>query len=171
MDMVKYTTTSQRYWLMPGASWLIFIRTGNFSPSACCLTGVGVGTELLKPWPLKFIIDTVLVDEPPSFRARSADPGPPWSDKTACSPRLCVGILLIFLSASTLNLVSKYLLVKVSLRVLTQVRCDLFRHLQRLSLRFHDRNRVGDSLYTLNTNIYSFRGSSAMASCRSLRQA
>ena len=27
------------------------------------LTGLGIGTELLKPWPLKFIIDTVLVDE------------------------------------------------------------------------------------------------------------
>jgi ATP-binding cassette subfamily B protein/subfamily B ATP-binding cassette protein MsbA len=123
------------------------------------LTGLGIATELLKPWPLKVIIDTVLVDEAPASSGIDqmilALLG---ADKGMLLAVLCVGILVLYLSASTLNLVSKYLLVKVSLRVLTQVRCDLFRHLQRLSLRFHDRNRIGDSLYTLNTNIYAIQG-------------
>ena len=123
------------------------------------LTGLGIATELLKPWPLKVIIDTVLVDEAPASSGIDqmilALLG---ADKRMLLAVLCVGILVLYLSASTLNLVSKYLLVKVSLRVLTQVRCDLFRHLQRLSLRFHDRNRIGDSLYTLNTNIYAIQG-------------
>lgn len=122
------------------------------------LTGAGVGTELLKPWPLKFIIDTVLVNEPATSGSDQLIRAILGTDKAILLAALCVAILLIYLSAGTLNLVSKYLLVKVSLRVLTQVRCDLFRHLQRLSLRFHDRNRVGDSLYTLNTNIYSIQG-------------
>jgi ATP-binding cassette subfamily B protein len=122
------------------------------------LTGLGIGTELLKPWPLKFIIDTVLVDEPSGSGIDQMILAILGADKSTLLAALCVGIMLIYLSAGTLNLVSKYLLVKVSLRVLTQVRCDLFRHLQRLSLRFHDRNRIGDSLYTLNTNIYSIQG-------------
>jgi ATP-binding cassette, subfamily B, bacterial len=122
------------------------------------LTGLGIGTELLKPWPLKFIIDSVLVDETPAAGLDQTILVILGADKSALLAILCVGILAIYLSASTLNLVSKYLLVKVSLRVLTQLRCDLFRHLQRLSLRFHDRNRIGDSLYTLNTNIYAIQG-------------
>ena len=122
------------------------------------LTGLGIGTELLKPWPLKFIIDTVLVEEASTSTVDWTILTILGSEKAMVLTVLCIGILFIYLSASTLNLVSKYLLVKVSLRVLTQVRCDLFRHLQRLSLRFHDRNRIGDSLYTLNTNIYAIQG-------------
>ena len=122
------------------------------------LTGLGIGTELLKPWPLKFIIDTVLVDDAPGSAIDQTILAWLGTNKSTLLAALCVGILTIYLSAGTLNLVSKYLLVKVSLRVLTQLRCDLFRHLQRLSLRFHDRNRIGDSLYTLNTNIYSIQG-------------
>ena len=122
------------------------------------LTGLGIGTELLKPWPLKFIIDTVLVDDAPGSGIDQTFLSLFGSDKSTLLAALCIGILAVYLSAGSLNLVSKYLLVKVSLRVLTQVRCDLFRHLQRLSLRFHDRNRIGDSLYTLNTNIYAIQG-------------
>ena len=122
------------------------------------LTGLGIGTELLKPWPLKFIIDSVLVDDAPGSGIDQTLLALLGADRSALLATLCVGILVVYLSAGTLQLVSKYLLVKVSLRVLTQVRCDLFRHLQRLSLRFHDRNRLGDSLYTLNTNIYAMQG-------------
>lgn len=121
------------------------------------LTGLGIGTELLKPWPLKVIIDTILSDEAPTGGLDHVVLALFGHDKSLLLPVLCVGILAIYLSAGSLNLVSKYLLVKVSLRALTQVRCDLFRHLQRLSFRFHDRHRVGDSLYTLNTNIYAIQ--------------
>ncbi|HSF31958.1 MAG TPA: ABC transporter ATP-binding protein [Candidatus Tectomicrobia bacterium] len=122
------------------------------------LTGMGIGAELLKPWPLKFIIDSVLVDDAPASGIDQTLLAVLGVEKSALLAILCVGILAIYLGASTLNLVSKYLLVKVSLRVLTQLRCDLFRHLQRLSLRFHDRHRIGDSLYTLNTNSYAIQG-------------
>ena len=122
------------------------------------ITGLGIGTDLLKPWPLKFIIDTVLVDEAAGSKIDQTVRALFGTDKSALLTALCVGILVVYLSAGTLNLVSKYLLVKLSLRVQTQLRCDLFRHLQRLSLRFHDHNRIGDSLYTLNTNIYAIQG-------------
>jgi ABC-type multidrug transport system fused ATPase/permease subunit len=122
------------------------------------LTGLGIGTELLKPWPLKVIIDTILGGQAPASWIDQTILTLFEHDKAALLLVLCIGILGIYASTSSLNLVSKYLLVKVSLRVLTQVRCDLFRHLQRLSFRFHDRHRIGDSLYTLNTNIYALQG-------------
>jgi ATP-binding cassette, subfamily B, bacterial len=138
---------------------LAYFRTHwQFLSVGLLLTGLGIGTELLKPWPLKFIIDTVLVDEAPGSGIDQTILAILGAHKSTLLAILCIGVLVIYVSAGTLNLVSKYLLVKTSLRVLTQVRCDLFRHLQRLSLRFHDRNRIGDSLYTLNTNIYAIQG-------------
>src|SRR5215831_1076220 len=122
------------------------------------VTGLGIGTELLKPWPLKVIIDTILGGQAPTSWIDQAILKLFENNKEILLLVLCIGILGIYASTSSLNLVSKYLLVKVSLRVLTQVRCDLFRHLQRLSFRFHDRHRIGDSLYTLNTNIYALQG-------------
>lgn len=122
------------------------------------VTGLGIGTELLKPWPLKVIIDTILGGQTPVSWIDQTVLNLFAHDKAALLLVLCIGILGVYASTSSLNLVSKYLLVKISLRVLTQVRCDLFRHLQRLSFRFHDRHRIGDSLYTLNTNIYALQG-------------
>jgi ABC-type multidrug transport system fused ATPase/permease subunit len=122
------------------------------------LTGLGIATELLKPWPLKFIVDMVLADDVPASRIDQTILTLLGDDKAVLLVAFCLGILAVYVSAGSLNLVSKYLLVKVSLRVLTQLRCDLFRHLQRLSLGFHDRHRIGDSLYTLNTNIYAIQG-------------
>jgi ATP-binding cassette subfamily B protein/subfamily B ATP-binding cassette protein MsbA len=121
------------------------------------LTGLGIGAELLKPWPLKVVIDAILQDEPPAAGVDAWILAQFGYDKAMLLPALCAAILAIYLGAGSLDLVSKYLLIKVSLRVLTQVRCELFRHLQRLSFRFHDRHRVGDSLYTLNTNIYAIQ--------------
>jgi ATP-binding cassette, subfamily B, bacterial len=122
------------------------------------LTGLGISTDLLKPWPLKFIVDTVLADNALASGIDRTILTWLGTDKSTLLVVFCLAILIAYLCTGTLNLVGKYLLIKVSLRVLTQVRCDLFRHLQRLSMRFHDGNRVGDSLYTLNTNIYSIQG-------------
>jgi ATP-binding cassette subfamily B protein/subfamily B ATP-binding cassette protein MsbA len=121
------------------------------------LIAVGIGAELLKPWPLKVIIDTVL----------STGTADSWfdrgilallgSDKSRLLLALCGGILVIHLSGSSFNLLSKAMLARIGLRVLAQVRYELFRHLQRLSFWFHDRNRIGDSVYTLNTNVYAIQ--------------
>jgi len=93
------------------------------------LTGLGIGTELLKPWPLKFIVDAVLVDESPGSGIDQTILAILGGEKSTLLAALCAGILAVYLSAGTLNLVSKYLLVKVSLRFLRAeariVRADL----------------------------------------------
>src|SRR5262245_62897346 len=81
------------------------------------LTGLGIGTELLKPWPLKFIIDTILVNESPGSGIDRTILDILGAEKSTLLAALCVSIMVVYLSAGTMNLVSKYLLVKVSLRV------------------------------------------------------
>jgi ATP-binding cassette subfamily B protein/subfamily B ATP-binding cassette protein MsbA len=46
-----------------------------------------------------------------------------------------------------LNLVTNYIFVKVGLQSLLKIRTDLYSHLQRLSLKFHDARRSADSSF------------------------
>ena len=53
-----------------------------------------------------------------------------------------------------LTVLSTYILVAIGLRMVFRLRCHVFDHLQRLSLRFHDATPVGDSLYRVTWDTY-----------------
>src|SRR5215217_2078799 len=67
---------------------------------------------------------------------------------------LCLSILAIHVAAGLLNVVSTYLLIAAGLRMVNRLRCAVFDHVQRLSLRFHDGTSVGDSLYRVTWDTY-----------------
>lgn len=100
--------------------------------------------RLLEPWPLKFIFDRVIV------------PGPSQRPTgVAFADRMDPTLLLVLSAAALvafigLRALASYLsTVAFALagnRVLTEVRADLYRHLQGLSLSFHTRARTGDLL-------------------------
>jgi ATP-binding cassette subfamily B protein/subfamily B ATP-binding cassette protein MsbA len=116
------------------------------------------GVALLQPWPLKLVLDHVLQDRP----------APPWlttvlhwvapaglaSSKTGLLLALCLGLLIIEILLGALNITSAWLLHSVALRMVFKLRCALFDHVQRLSLAFHDRRAVGDSLYRITWDSY-----------------
>jgi len=52
-----------------------------------------------------------------------------------------------------LNTLSSYTYVRVSARVLFAMRLDLYRHLQRISPRYHARSRMGDFISRLNNDV------------------
>jgi ATP-binding cassette subfamily B protein len=64
-------------------------------------------------------------------------------------------LLLIHVIAGALTVVSTYVLVAVGLRMVFKLRCALFDHIQRLSLRFHDSTTIGDSLYRVAWDSYA----------------
>jgi len=110
-----------------------------------------VGLRLLEPWPLKFIIDAVIVDDP-----TANVPGLGWAEN------LDAGVLLAVLAGAIVVLTglralaaygSTVAFALAGNRVLTTVRGELFRHLQRLSLRFHAGARTGDLLTRLTSDI------------------
>lgn len=98
--------------------------------------------RILEPWPLKFVIDRVVVTEPGGTGSGIAwiDSLPPMTLLTLCAAGLVATLglraLMTYLSTVGFALAGN--------RVLTAVRRDLFRHLQRLSPSFHDRARSGD---------------------------
>ena len=99
-----------------------------------------VAMRLLEPWPLKFVIDHVL---DPAKASRTLHP---WFE--GASPLTLVTLSAIaIVTFGALRALFAYAntvgLALVGNRVLTQVRGDLYRHLQALSLSYHHRTRNG----------------------------
>jgi ATP-binding cassette subfamily B protein len=103
------------------------------------LSLVGIGVNLLKPWPFKFIVDSIIPTES-AFRATHAN----WQ---VYLPLLCLAMVALQLVWGLLNWVTNYVFVKIGLQVLLKLRTDLYSQLQRLSLKFHDTRRSADSSF------------------------
>lgn len=109
-----------------------------------------VALRLLEPWPLKFIFDAA------RHKTGSATTGIPRLDTltpgtmlTVCAAAMVV-IVAARAGASYIRRVGFALAGNV---ILTQVRSDLFSHIQRLSLSFHSKKRSGDLAVRLTSDI------------------
>jgi len=113
------------------------------------LSLIGVGLNLLKPWPFKIIVDDVL-HPGATFRengvvmVRHADVLIPAYEIVVIG---CAALVLIQFLWGVVNWATNYILVKAGLQVLLKLRTDLYSHLQRLSLKFHDTQRSSDSSF------------------------
>jgi ATP-binding cassette subfamily B protein len=101
-----------------------------------CLAFVGIGLNLLKPWPFKIIVDDFL---------RKGPPAPP--DWRSWVLLLCLALVGIQLLWGIINWITNYLFVKIGLHALLKLRTDLYSYLQSLSLKFHDARRSSDSSF------------------------
>ena len=101
-----------------------------------CLALLGIGLNLLKPWPFKIIVDDFLRAGP----AIRAD----WRFRILL---LCAALILIQLLWGIINWITNYLFVKIGLQALLKLRTDLYSYLQSLSLKYHDARRSSDSSF------------------------
>src|SRR5216117_2254588 len=97
---------------------------------------VGIGLNLLKPWPFKIIVDNFLLTGPAIH--------PDWR---TWIPLLCLALVAIQLLWGIINWITNYLFVKIGLQALLKLRTDLYSYLQSLSLKFHDARRSSDSSF------------------------
>ena len=103
------------------------------------LSFIGIGVNLLKPWPFKFIVDQILPADS-AFRASHPD----WRHFI---PLLCLALVGLQVVWGVLNLLTNYIFVKVGLQALLGLRTELYAYLQSLSLKFHDARRSADSSF------------------------
>src|SRR5213595_2410051 len=100
------------------------------------LSLIGIGLNLLKPWPFKIIVDNFL-------RTGSAIP----SNWRIWVPLLCLALVVIQFLWGIINWITNYLFVKTGLQALLKLRTDLYSYLQSLSLKYHDARRSTDSSF------------------------
>ncbi|TJZ89871.1 ABC transporter ATP-binding protein [Paracoccus gahaiensis] len=96
--------------------------------------------RLLEPWPLKFVIDRVV----PASLAGTGGSGVTALDTMTLLTLCALGLVAIIGLRALFQYLSTIGYAVVGSRVLTEVRSDLFRHLQGLSLGFHTRSKTGD---------------------------
>jgi len=107
------------------------------------------GFELLKPWPLQVVVDNVLGAKPLGWKAFQG----------ISAGRLlvaaCLGIVVVQFGSAGLTLLHNYTAIGVGQKMVNDLRGALYAHLQRLSLAFHDRQRVGDLLYRVTADSFA----------------
>ncbi|MDE2465064.1 MAG: ABC transporter ATP-binding protein, partial [Alphaproteobacteria bacterium] len=110
------------------------------------------GVLALVPWPLKFIIDTVIGNKPlPTWLAVLLPSA--QSQRIDLLAALCGATLVLGLADAALNYIGNRLFLDAGQRVVYALRTELFSHLQRLSLDFHRRHRGGDLMSRLSGDV------------------
>ena len=112
---------------------------------------------VFRPWPLKVVIDRVLSHKPSRVPFLHA-----WLDSAPFSRMeilygACAATLLIAVLTGVLTYYFTRTMGAVGQHFVFTIRRDLFAHLQRLSLRFHNCQRRGDLITRLTTDIQAIQ--------------
>ncbi|MBD2344563.1 ABC transporter ATP-binding protein [Anabaena subtropica] len=112
------------------------------------------GLRLLEPWPLKFVFDYILI--PAHNNTVNV------TNTYGLSPVLlltfsAVAIVAISGVGSVAAYLSTYGMSLAVVRVLSEVRANVFHHLQHLSLSFHQQSKSGDLITRVTADIEKMR--------------
>ena len=102
--------------------------------------------ELLKPWPLKIIIDNVLSGSPMPWGL-----APGWSSQSLLV-LACIGLVVVYFLLGGVRLLNDYTTIRIGQSMVSDLRRDLYSHIQRLSLSFYRRQQIGDLMYRITTD-------------------
>ncbi|HTM50401.1 MAG TPA: ABC transporter ATP-binding protein [Bryobacteraceae bacterium] len=105
---------------------------------------VGVGLDLAKPWPMKWIIDSALSRQPLPAAAAWIAALPGAGAPAGLLAWLCSGVVVLFLLAWANRVTQAYIQAGVGSRMTFTLGSCLFERLQELSLGFHSRRNRGD---------------------------
>jgi ATP-binding cassette subfamily B protein/subfamily B ATP-binding cassette protein MsbA len=107
--------------------------------------------EVLKPWPLKIVIDNVLRGAPLTYR---------WIPAMSPAQLLaaaCLGLVMLYLVLGIITVADNYVTISIGQRMVNDLRARLFDHLQRLSLSFHRQREIGDLMVRIAYDTFSIQ--------------
>src|SRR5438046_3397064 len=109
---------------------------GSLLLAGLCTLGVAT-TELLKPWPLKVILDHIVLGRrlPHYLQSLFADVK---TDKTEFLVAVACSILVLAVLGGVFSYLQIFITSSLGYKMVYALRRELFGHLQRLSLSFHN---------------------------------
>jgi ABC-type multidrug transport system fused ATPase/permease subunit len=106
-----------------------------------------VALDVLKPWPMVFLIDYVLRGHAmPPLVARIVEALPSTATPANLIGWSVAGTVVLFLVSWLAGLITAYSNISLGQRMTYDLAGDLFAKLQQLSLHFHARKSVGDNI-------------------------
>ncbi|HTT74959.1 MAG TPA: ABC transporter ATP-binding protein [Candidatus Binataceae bacterium] len=116
--------------------------------AAVALTSAG---EVLKPWPLKIVIDDVL-RHGVIANALLASLTRPELLMAACG-----ALVVLYVALAILTVTNNYITIAIGQRMVNELRAQMFDRLQRLSLSFHRRREIGDLMVRIAYDTFSLQ--------------
>src|SRR4051812_131993 len=114
---------------------------------------VVAATDILTPWPLKVVVDNVLRGNPLSGVIGQLFGSLPGSGEDAILTAAVVLLVALVLVNAAADYLSSYVLDGIGQRVMADLREDVFLHLQRQSLLYHERQRIGDLMTRITSDV------------------
>jgi ATP-binding cassette, subfamily B, bacterial len=108
---------------------------------------LATAVDLLQPWPIKWLVDYVLGSQPAPAWLSSIWPALATKNVSGGIVAVCISILVLALLHRGASTVGHFFLVRAGARIVQRLRSHACDHLHRLSVAYHDRTKVGDSLY------------------------
>ncbi|MEM1159155.1 MAG: ABC transporter ATP-binding protein [Verrucomicrobiota bacterium] len=108
---------------------------------ALVLMMLAIGFNILKPWPLKYVVDGLLIE---SGRL------PWWLPVDTFGGALlsaAAAFVIIHVVWGILHMLSTYWLIEIGLRAMVRLRAECFEKLHALSLKFHNGHNSSDLVY------------------------
>jgi len=118
---------------------------------ALAQVGLLAGLELLKPWPLKLVLDNALPRRPLPW------PSLAGLDPTAILGLAAVSLVVIYAVLGVTSVVNNVTTISIGQAMVNDLRARLYQHLQRLSLSFHARAAVGDLIFRITADTYAIQ--------------
>ena len=119
--------------------------------SLTCLM-ITIGVVTLVPWPLKIIIDYIVLKEPLPDSLAFMSPLL-QSDPTLLLIIMASLIVMLALLEAVFSYMNKFWISSTGDRMNADIRERVFEHLQRLSLSFHESSKSGDIIYMLTSDV------------------
>jgi len=134
-------------------AWLLMRVEWRRAVVGFALSLLAIGASLYQPWPIQIVVDSIVSDKlpPPRWLA------PYGSDKSVALLVVCAVLLAVYFLRHALNSWGTMILVRAGLEMTHHLRCRLYEHMQKLSLLFHERHAVGDSIYRVTWDTYSIQ--------------
>ena len=119
---------------------------------------VASALTLAQPWPTKLLLDNILGHKPAPGFLRGIAQALPGDQTHGLLVAVVVGTVLIFLVGNFVEMLSSVAVTRLGQRVTYDLAGDVFAHLQRLSLPFHSRRPVGDTIARVGHDTYGVQG-------------
>ncbi len=111
----------------------------------------GIAAEMLRPWPLKIVLDNLLLDESLPSSLSFLKPLLE-NDPKSLLLLLSVSIILVIALESVFTYINKFWISGTGDRINADIRERVFAQLQRMSLSFHETSRSGNLVYLLTSD-------------------
>jgi len=127
----------------------------HWKPLLIAFIAVGFGSlaDILEPWPIKIVLDYVIGSKQVPGWLGTLSSIAPGRDKHAILTFAAAAVLGIAVVGAVSSYTEDFLTTKVGQWVMHDLRHDLYHHIQRLSLTDYDKQRTGDLISRITSDI------------------